>query len=46
MTLVSDYVEIEDLSEDALETNVPNVIFELPPSSYALITMDLRHVLD
>lgn len=46
MSLVSDYIEIEELSEDALETNIPNVIFELPPSSYALVTLDLRHILD
>lgn len=46
MSLVSDYIEIEKLSEDALESNVPNLIFELPPSSYALITMDWRHIRD
>lgn len=46
ITLVSEYVEIEELSEEALETNVPNVIFELPPSAYALITVDLRHMRD
>lgn len=44
MTLVSDYIEVEDLSDEALDTNVPNVIFELPPSSYALITVDFRHM--
>ena len=46
MSLVSEYIAIEKLTEDALESNVPNVIFELPPNSYALVTVDLRHVLD
>lgn len=30
----------------ALQTNVPNVIFNLPASAYALVTMDLRHLID
>jgi hypothetical protein len=29
ISLVSDYLEVEELSLDALESNVPNVIFEL-----------------
>lgn len=44
MSLISDFLEMEELSEDALQTNVPNVIFDLPASSYALVTMDLRHI--
>lgn len=46
MTLISDYMEKEILSEDALQTNIPNVIFDLPASSYALVTFDLRHLMD
>ena len=45
MTLLSDYIEIEDLSDDALQTSVPNVIFNLPPTAYALVTLDLRHIM-
>jgi hypothetical protein len=44
MSLVSDYVNIEILSTDALDSNIPNVVFELPAFSYALITLDLRHI--
>ena len=46
MSLVSEYEQVEYLSEDALESNIPNVIFDLPPYSYALITFDLRHLLE
>ena len=44
MSLISDFIEKEVLSEDALQSFVPNVIFDLPASSYALVTMDLRHL--
>ncbi len=35
---------MEILSEDALQSYIPNVIFDLPASSYAIVTLDLRHV--
>ncbi len=44
MSLVSEFIEMEKLSEDALQSYIPNVIFELPASSYAIVTFDLRHV--
>jgi hypothetical protein len=44
MSLISEFEQMEVLSEDALESNIPNVIFDLPASSYALITFDLRHL--
>ena len=46
MTLVSPYIDIEILSNEALSTTIPNVVFELPPFSYALVTFDLRHLLE
>jgi hypothetical protein len=45
-TLVSEYLEAENLTDDELITNIPNVIFDLPPFSYALITVDFRHILE
>ena len=44
ISLVSEYIEMEQLSDDALESNVPNVVFNLPASTIALITIDLRHL--
>jgi hypothetical protein len=44
--LLSDYLEKDMLSDDSLETNIPNVIFDLPASSYALVTFDIRHIID
>jgi hypothetical protein len=41
---LSEFLEIEAMDAEQLETNQPNAIFDLPPSSYALITMDLRHL--
>lgn len=46
MTLLSDYLEMEILAEDPLQTNVPNIVFDLPASSYALISFDLRHIIN
>ena len=46
MTLVSEFIEEEVLTVDEEETFIPNVIFTLNPSSYALITLDLRHIED
>jgi hypothetical protein len=46
MTLISEYLEMERLTEDALQAAVPNVIFDLPASSVALVTLDLRHMRD
>lgn len=45
MSLVSEFVEMEELSDDALQSNIPNVIFDLPASSYALVTFDIRHLI-
>ena len=29
---------------ESLQTDVPNAIFDLPSTSYALVTVDLRHL--
>jgi hypothetical protein len=44
MSLISEYLEMEKLTEDSLQSNIPNVIFDLPASSYAIVTMDFRHL--
>jgi len=45
MSLISDYDMKDELSPMALQTNVPNAVFVLPASAYALITIDLRHLI-
>lgn len=44
LDLLSEFVEIEAMDAEQLETNTPNAIFDLPPCAYALVTMDLRHL--
>lgn len=44
LELLSTFVEIEAMDAVQLETDSPNAIFDLPPSAYALVTLDLRHV--
>mmetsp|Transcript_30594 Transcript_30594/g.46929 ORF Transcript_30594/g.46929 Transcript_30594/m.46929 type:complete len:383 (-) Transcript_30594:3407-4555(-) len=46
LDLVSKFIEIEALDEQLMDTDSPGAVFDLPPSSYALITMDLRHIPD
>lgn len=46
MSLISDYLEKEEYNDESLETNIPNVIFDLPASSVALVSLDLRHIMD
>ena len=36
----------ETLDNDTDRNNEPSVIFKLHPNSYALITMDLRHLME
>lgn len=44
LDLLSEFVEIEAMGVEDLETDMPNAIFDLPASAYALVTLDLRHV--
>jgi len=44
LELLSEFVEVEAMDAEQLETNTPNAVFDLPPSAYALVTMDLRHL--
>lgn len=44
LELLSHFLEIESIPAEHLEVNSPNAIFDLPPTSYALVTLDLRHV--
>ena len=44
LELLSPFLEVEALDAAGLETDSPNAIFDLPPSAYALVTVDLRHV--
>lgn len=44
LSLVDDWFEIEDMDEETRKVNTPSVIFELMPSSYALVTVDFRHL--
>lgn len=46
LDLLSEFLEIEAMDAEQLETNSPNAIFDLPPSSYAFVTLDLRHLPD
>jgi len=44
LDLLSPFLEVEALDAAQLETDSPGAIFDLPPSAYALVTLDLRHI--
>jgi hypothetical protein len=44
MSLIDTFNEIEVFDIENLLTDVPNAIFDLSPFSYALVTLDLRHL--
>jgi hypothetical protein len=44
LDLLSPYIELEAMDSERLETDSPNAIFDLPPSAYALVTLDFRHL--
>lgn len=44
LDLLSPFLEAEAMDAAQLETDSPNAIFDLPPSAYALVTLDLRHI--
>lgn len=44
MELISPMLEIEAFDAEEFENNSPSVIFDMPAISYALVTLDLRHI--
>jgi hypothetical protein len=42
--LISEFLEMEGMDSETLETHSPGAIFDLPANSYALVTLDLRHI--
>ena len=44
LDLLSQFLEIEVLDAEEVETFTPEVIFDMPALAYALVTLDLRHV--
>ena len=44
LDFLSEFIEIEAVDAEELETNAPAAIFDLPATSYALVTLDLRHL--
>ena len=44
LDLLGNFLEIECMDYEDMETNTPDVIFDLPRLSNALVTLDLRHI--
>ena len=44
MSLVSPFLEIEAVDVVTVDTLTPNVVFDMPALSYALVVLDLRHL--
>lgn len=44
LDLVNEFIEIEAVDTEELETTMPNALFDMPASSYALVVVDLRHL--